>query len=1019
MDSRHYHRPSSPGGRRIADPARASTGTFGTYDAAYYNSAYRSPRSSGDRVNYSTAPSAATRSSYDVYSGRPRRSTVDTRDRPASTLNVPLRTSHYDRSSSPSSSVHTFGDTTKSTYVTTSTPSARPSSRQGHHPHGHSHRKVYSIDHGEAVRVDPREVEARRRDSGRDSGREDNYVTQTKAYHTTTQRYPVREVNDSEYSYTDPAGMYRDTEPSWRGRSNSIDSRNRRPTSMMDSYGPRTSARDLGGPPVTTRGFDKINGLAAATTVGAAVGAVGRTSSLRERGRDSSRERAQDRSTTADSYYRDSDYVHRSATRPEAEVRDDRYNYRSDYDDRTAYPPRLDDPDVESRGFGIRPSSVGPGTDPYHASHDKVLERRAVPPAPTYQVEPSVHLPNVNDYVPQPKRDDYREPARHDRERDYDQERLRDRDLDRERRKDYDRDRERERERERGERGRDRDRDTDRSDRERDRDHKSSVLPTAAVAMGAAYGAHQLAEHQGRQTERRDEHRDREERREERREDRRPRDREKRTDSDEEKNYRRHHSSDESDVPRERHYVDKEGTRDREERRREPREQVPSSLDPDEEYRRRVQQELERASGAKMERDGSNSGSDRERRRRRDRDAEPRSERSEPKVPAERSSSVFGQAMTDEPGHMSANEDGTSRVRIVSPPKLDKDTSEKPKGILRKPTEKFPEDPNPIREGVAPMKDAKKGKDIPPDARWTKIDRRLVNPEALEEAKERFEERMDCVIVLRVLTKDEIQVLADRTREIREGRGKHPSDASEHPAPRVPSPHEVAAAKADKLAYRIASSTRSLSEETVATEASGDLDFYTKHSKRHGKRHHRRKHSSEHASSSGDSDKTVAPDMAAALIAAKEQDDPSTASNKHSKKSSLSTFITPVLNTVLDALTQSANAKEDDQHSRSDFSSAASAQQQPTATPAAAPSRDNDRHHRRKSRRHQSSAAQPDDDSNYDSDEEESEREKERGRERRAPARMIEPQREREREDWEREREREREREYYVDPSRR
>lgn len=873
MDSRHYHRPSSPGGRRIADPARASTGTFGSYDAAYYNSAYRSPRSSGDRVNYSTAPAAATRSSYDVYSGRPRRSTVDTRDRPATILNLPLRTSRYDRSSSPSSSVHTFGDTTKSTYVTTSTPTATPSSRQGHHGHAHSHRKVYSIDHGEAVRVDPREVEARRRDGGRDSAREDNYVTQTKAYHTTTQRYPVREVNDSEYSYTDPASMYRDTEPSWRGRSNSIDSRNRRPTSMMDTYGPRTSARDLGGPPVTTRGFDKINGLAAAaaatstttTTNMGAVGAMGRTSSLRERGRDSSRERAPDRSTTADSYCRDSDHVHRAATRPEAEVRDDRYNYRSDYDDRTAYPPRLDDPDVESRGFGIRPSSVGPGTDPYHASHDKVLERRAVPPASTYQVEPSVHLPNVNDYVPQPKRDDYRESTRHDRERDYDQERLRDRDLDRERRKDHDRERERER-------GRDRDRDADRSDRERERDHKSSVLPTAAVAMGAAYGAHQLAEHQGRQTERRDEHRDRDERREERR----PRDREKRADSDEEKNYRRHHSSDESDVPRERHYVDKEGTRDREERRREPREQAPSSLDPDEEYRRRVQQELERASGAKMERDGSNSGSDRERRRRRDRDAEPRSEA---KVPTERSSSssVFGQPMTDEPGHVSANEDGSSRVRIVSPPKLDKDTSEKPKGILRKPTEKFPEDPNPIREGVAPMKDAKKGKDIPPDARWTKIDRRLVNPEALEEAKERFEERMDCVIVLRVLTKDEIQVLADRTREIRE-------------------------------------------------------------------------------------------------------------------------------------------AREDDQHSRSDFSSAASAQQQQPTAAAAASSRDSDRHRRRKSRRHQSSAAQPDDDdSNYDSDEEESEREmereRERVRERRAPAHMIEPQRERE--DWERDRE------YYADPSRR
>jgi hypothetical protein len=64
-----------------------------------------------------------------------------------------------------------------------------------------------------------------------------------------------------------------------------------------------------------------------------------------------------------------------------------------------------------------------------------------------------------------------------------------------------------------------------------------------------------------------------------------------------------------------------------------------------------------------------------------------------------------------------------------------------------------------------------KGKDIPPNARWTKIDRRLVNPQALEEAKERFEERLDCVIVLRVLTKLEIQKLADRTKEIRESRG--------------------------------------------------------------------------------------------------------------------------------------------------------------------------------------------------------------------------------------------------------
>jgi hypothetical protein len=88
------------------------------------------------------------------------------------------------------------------------------------------------------------------------------------------------------------------------------------------------------------------------------------------------------------------------------------------------------------------------------------------------------------------------------------------------------------------------------------------------------------------------------------------------------------------------------------------------------------------------------------------------------------------------------------------------------KGILRVPREKFPEDPTPIREGVAPLKDAKKD-GIPPDARWTKISRKLVNPAALEAGKERFEAREDFVIVLRVLSRDEVQGYAEVTQRIR------------------------------------------------------------------------------------------------------------------------------------------------------------------------------------------------------------------------------------------------------------
>ena len=129
---------------------------------------------------------------------------------------------------------------------------------------------------------------------------------------------------------------------------------------------------------------------------------------------------------------------------------------------------------------------------------------------------------------------------------------------------------------------------------------------------------------------------------------------------------------------------------------------------------------------------------------------------------------------SDEASHSESSVDDEGRdthrhrpsvVRVVSPARDDKPEI-KPKGILRPPREKFPEDPAPVREGVAPLKDAGK-KGIPPNARWTKIDRKLVNPEALDQGNERYEERIDYVIVLRVLTKEEIEAYAERTQEIR------------------------------------------------------------------------------------------------------------------------------------------------------------------------------------------------------------------------------------------------------------
>lgn len=106
------------------------------------------------------------------------------------------------------------------------------------------------------------------------------------------------------------------------------------------------------------------------------------------------------------------------------------------------------------------------------------------------------------------------------------------------------------------------------------------------------------------------------------------------------------------------------------------------------------------------------------------------------------------------------------QVRVVSPPR--EKGNEKPlKGILKQPSARFPEEANPVREGVAPHREDKKLKEAPPGAKWTKINRRIVNPEALTVGRERFEVRKDFVIVLRVLSSEEIQAYASATQVLR------------------------------------------------------------------------------------------------------------------------------------------------------------------------------------------------------------------------------------------------------------
>ena len=159
-----------------------------------------------------------------------------------------------------------------------------------------------------------------------------------------------------------------------------------------------------------------------------------------------------------------------------------------------------------------------------------------------------------------------------------------------------------------------------------------------------------------------------------------------------------------------------------------------------------------------------------DRRPRERRDPDPRRPEGERRRRAPRGERAEDESDTTEDDERGARGDyRPSNLRVVSPaaePERRAEPAAKPKGILRPPREKFPEDPAPIREGVAPLKDAGK-KGIPPSARWTKIDRRLVNPEALELGNERFEERVEYVIVLRVLAKEEIEKYAEITAKIR------------------------------------------------------------------------------------------------------------------------------------------------------------------------------------------------------------------------------------------------------------
>lgn len=654
----------------------------------------------------------------------------------------------------------------------------------------HTHKKVYSIDEGKSHLVADIDINAQPRSRDRRSSVDRNGYLSPAGGHSSSHRsyhlsgpQPKRKDHvdiGSGFSYTDPAGMYRDTEPRRRHRSGSVEGARSRPSSMLVESFPqsRTSTRERG--PPTSSALDRYNetlgvGLGAATLgaglqrgaslrdpVRAPTAGTNRLSyqeplsgytSSQEHGHGSSHKRH----STALHQERPSE--RRETYPPPREVvlrepYDERRELR-DADRSRPIPRGYEDRSVESRGFGIRtPSLDRYGSD---RGSDESLRR-----AQAYLERSSVS--SRDDAAAAAKRDqerrdyDYaRELERTERERPRERERELDR-SERERPRERERERERERDREHwdpdrkdrdrlrddqpyiSDRDRDRarpsrdgpnyrDSDRDRRDRDRDRyngppkssaESLSGILPVAIGGLGAAaaaYGAGDIGAKNREREKERDHHSPPESDREDRR--RRRHDHEHRPAGDSPPSDRERErripvtTSDPSKQPRE---------QERDRTVPDPPAQAP--LDPDEEYRRRVQQaqrEIGAVPSESSRRDPGTSegGPDAELRRRdRERERPDRNDRShyrEPDLDETPPPRALRRASPDETNVSGApssaldrdeNAARANRVRIVDPPK-EKDEPTTVRGILRKPTEKFPEDPNPIREGVAPLKDVR------------------------------------------------------------------------------------------------------------------------------------------------------------------------------------------------------------------------------------------------------------------------------------------------------------------------
>lgn len=125
------------------------------------------------------------------------------------------------------------------------------------------------------------------------------------------------------------------------------------------------------------------------------------------------------------------------------------------------------------------------------------------------------------------------------------------------------------------------------------------------------------------------------------------------------------------------------------------------------------------------------------------------------------------------------------------------------------------------------------GQEIPLEAKWTKISRRLVSLEVLDKAGFRYEARPEFVAVLGTLSREEIQELARQSAAVRSSRGGLSGAAR---APNPPYPDEKHRSNGKRAVSDSDSDSDSLCDES---DTSDDDDSQGYNKERYKPRHHR------------------------------------------------------------------------------------------------------------------------------------------------------------------------------------